>query len=453
MEDDLRKSKNKRQEAIKKLLKEILYNSLSQAIIKIIFTRHAILRIFLFFCVLLSTCLTSFLIIKSMMTYLKYGVTSNSRTIYETPTLFPKVTFCNLNQYATEYAWNLDKSIETLSIEEKKKLGHDLKDILLECFFNNKECNEKDFVWSYDVVYGNCFTFNSGVDSNGTKINLKESSSTGLASGLKLTLYVNVYEKFNWYRGLGAVIRIGNSSYSTYFSDSGMFLPPGFTTYISVEREFKSMLPKPFSNCEIDSNFKAIKEGMDLYNLMSQSEYEYTQKLCFVQCYQKYIISENNCSYPRLLSIFKLVKECPDDVLFSILSEDKHFDRDFINKNCLNLCPLECEQNLYKTSISLTHLNGNSFISRIGKSSKLKKDFINRTLDSTTVEKSIASVYVFYDSLSYNLIIESPQMDGVTLLGSIGGNLGLFLGVSVFSLCEVIEAVVEIFFVLKQRKN
>ena len=39
--------------------------------------------------------------------------------------------------------------------------------------------------------------------------------------------------------------------------------------------------------------------------------------------------------------------------------------------------------------------------------------------------------------LTYMYSTESPQMDMAALLASIGGNLGLFLGVSVDSLCEL----------------
>ena len=40
-------------------------------------------------------------------------------------------------------------------------------------------------------------------------------------------------------------------------------------------------------------------------------------------------------------------------------------------------------------------------------------------------------------------------MNFVSLLANIGGNLGLFLGVSVFSLCEIVEIFIEIFFIKK----
>ena len=43
-------------------------------------------------------------------------------------------------------------------------------------------------------------------------------------------------------------------------------------------------------------------------------------------------------------------------------------------------------------------------------------------------------------------------MDWVNLLASIGGNLSLFLGVSVFSVCEIIEVLIEIYFI-KNKSN
>ena len=64
-----------------------------------------------------------------------------------------------------------------------------------------------------------------------------------------------------------------------------------------------------------------------------------------------------------------------------------------------------------------------------------------------TASESFVSLNIFYDSLSYIRTSESPQMNVVALLASIGGNLGLFLGVSVFSLCELIEVFIEVFYI------
>ena len=54
-------------------------------------------------------------------------------------------------------------------------------------------------------------------------------------------------------------------------------------------------------------------------------------------------------------------------------------------------------------------------------------------------------VNIFYDSLSYVETTESPQMDLISLLASIGGHLSLFLGVNVLSLFELVEGALIIF--------
>jgi hypothetical protein len=65
---------------------------------------------------------------------------------------------------------------------------------------------------------------------------------------------------------------------------------------------------------------------------------------------------------------------------------------------------------------------------------------------------SFVKLNIFYDSLSFELSTESAKMNIASMLASIGGNLGLFLGVSVFSLCELIVMSIEIYFV-KRAKN
>ena len=85
----------------------------------------------------------------------------------------------------------------------------------------------------------NCFTF------NGNETNLKKSYLIGPTFGLQLVLYVKVYEsllkRFDISYETGAVIRIGNSSYSRFVPNGGIFVSSGFSTYIEVEREFREL--------------------------------------------------------------------------------------------------------------------------------------------------------------------------------------------------------------------
>jgi hypothetical protein len=243
--------------AIEIVLKEVLYNSLAQILIRLIRNPYKILlKLFLFTFVLISIGLASYLVIRSIVDYFTYGVSTTLRTVFETPTLFPKVTFCNINPFTTEYAFNLTQNGiyygNDLSNEEKQRLDHDLNDIILECKFNNNHCVTSDFTWSYDEVYGNCYTFNSGFNSTGSRVVLKESNMAGPYFGLHLTLYVNIYEKlidFEKILSLGAIIRIGNSSYSTYDSNNGILVPSGpyirtrFFSSIQVRIEYRTQYP------------------------------------------------------------------------------------------------------------------------------------------------------------------------------------------------------------------
>ena len=282
------KQDNKKRDEIRSILKEAFETPWFKAIVKLIYSPHFILKIFLFIYLGASTGYASYLTIQSIMSYLEYGVSTISRTYYETPTDFPKVTFCNVNPHQTQYAFYSTTTFNSTD-EEKKRIGHYLEDILVECLFNNVACNATDFVWSFDEAYGNCYTFNAGRDSHGNKIDLKRSSIVGPDFGLWLTFYVNVYEEFlldGSTSFLGAVLRIGNSSYSTFYANTiGILLTPGLQTNIVVEREFKSILPRPYSNCEIDSSSAKFLQGVDLYNLISQTDYAYTQQLCFLQFY------------------------------------------------------------------------------------------------------------------------------------------------------------------------
>ena len=94
---------------------------------------------------------------------------------------------------------------------EKNKLSHSFSDILLACSFNGQTCTHHEFREEF-YKDGNCTSFNTGVNISDHVMPLKKSFRAGSNYGLKLTLYVNFYEKLmkqgtNKY--VGASIKIG----------------------------------------------------------------------------------------------------------------------------------------------------------------------------------------------------------------------------------------------------
>ena len=183
--------RNLKWQEIKPLAKEILYNSIAQAILKIIDTPFIALKIFLFIFVLTSTACSAYLVVQSFLAYFAYEVATTTRTLSETPAPFPKVTICNYNPFTSmasveflreinlQTQPDIDMFNETqlnmfgysektdflngiyssalsyllsnnVSDWTKKSLGHSLDDILISCLFNGYECTADDFVWKYD---------------------------------------------------------------------------------------------------------------------------------------------------------------------------------------------------------------------------------------------------------------------------------------------------------------
>jgi len=253
---------------------------------------------------------------------------------------------------------------------------------------------------------------------------------------------------------LGAILRIQNNSYLTHQRLNGAtFLSSGLETNVAIERSFKETLPKPYSNCDIPNPIASSSPiinsfSSDLYILIAHSPYQYTQQLCYEQCYLKYLINACNCTNPYALSLYTEYDAC-------VSKEEKQCLYDYNNNenkhdltvSCFSSCPLECNLTEYKTSsVSTSRLLNDFFLEHIKNNQQLLTDH-NDVTDLNGIESNAAlngvSVNVYYDSLTYTISIEQPQMSVVSLLASIGGNLSLFLGLSVFSFLELAQLVCE----------
>jgi hypothetical protein len=471
----------------KLLLKEILYNSLCQAVIRLVQSPHLPLKLFLFIFIGLSNVLAAYYIIGSILSFLSFEVVTTTRTIYETPTLFPKITICNRNRFQTEFTLeflkelnkkinpnaslfnieqmlNFNSSFKTDLMEkvitkangiikndftdyQRKQLGLDINDILMSCKFDANLCSPRDFKWVYDSYYGNCYEFNWD--------NIKSSSVSGAINGLRLRLFVDFHENLtlinSYIGGSGCVLKIGNSTYLIDHKLNAVQIQSGMYTNLDITRSFKFMLPKPFSNCVLELENKK-RFNSTFFNLITNSGYLYTQELCITQCYQYIVIKECSCSDSLLLSLYD-TKYCETDEeikcslnlsAINVLSDSYRY--------CLNACPLECYHIEYKTTLTSVNLIGDYFVDFIKENVNLSRNFLQRKVNANTAHKSIVRLNIYYDSLAYVDSRESAKVDIFSLIGFVGGILGLFLGINVFSFFELFEAFVQIY-LLRYKKT
>jgi hypothetical protein len=332
--------------------------------------------------------------------------------------------------------------------KSKRLLAHNFTDILSACQFNYEKCDASDFEWSFDPYYGNCYSFNTGFNSSGHRVKLKESSVSGWLFGLQLELYVNHNENLSLFNDAkGLLVRINNSSYLVDQSLDGIRISPGLRTNLAISREFNFIMPQPYSNCLVDSQFRNYDS--DLFRLILNSPYQYSQKFCLEQCFQREVLSQCNCTASVFVSLYKDAHQCGNtyEILCGFNTFSKiYLANNFIKDQCLPSCPLECNNSNFKISSSSNVINGNKYVNHIMHNPNLLQDFTSKSVDANTAKESVSYLNIYYESLSYKLSYESPKMTMFTLLASIGGNLSLFLGISVFSLCELIQLFIECYF-------
>ena len=117
----------------------------------------------------------------------------------------------------------------------------------------------------------------------------------------------------------------------------------------------------------------------------------------------------------------------------------------YIESYCFPECPLECNISNYLTTYSFSsfptemHLN----IFNANKDILVKYNANRSFSNLNELATNLVKVNIYYDKLSYTLINEFETTTLATLLSNIGGVLGLYLSVSVLSIVELVEVIIE----------
>jgi hypothetical protein len=404
---------------------------------------------------LASTIVCVNLVLQSINDFFDYEVVTKIRSYHENKVLFPSVTFCrSQSMFQTDYAHDfllnfsrlnnltnvfddvlmgsLNYSEKTRMIdrlltqakaevnrpdfpeENKKKLGYSIEDIVLGCDFSGHACNiTRDFSFSFDPDFGNCFTYKP------KSINFQ----IGPLKGLYLILYTSIDVRLRALRQNSNLFVDIHNATSFGFRPKRKMLMPGLITELGIKRIFQKQAAKPFSQCEIQ-NIGDPNES-ELYNIFQNENKEYTQLECFELCEEKILSKECNCARNYLFAKVFNVKMCDEqsDSCFKAVVE-KFSSENFFSEVCLPMCPLECYKNDFVYSTTLNEINWFN-TDHISKNEALSSSLTNRTiLDNQELRKSLTSFSIYFTSFSYDLINEVPYTDLATLISNIGGSIG-----------------------------
>jgi len=289
------------------------------------------------------------------------------------------------------------------------------------CTFANKPCNE--------LVdrNGDCFDFNYGINASYHHKEILKSSVPGRLNGLRLKLYHGIQ---------GEQIKISVYNQSTdYDPNKAIYVSEGMEVNIVLDRVFSSKLSSPHSDCKKEYVFEP--KPLDILN---QTSFPYFQSECFLLCrmQQNMDICNKTAEFRRNFQYY--------------FTNQSHFWVFFYNK-VYNDC--------YKTNPSLLNSIAAKFFSLgantiCDKQCPIECNSVSYTLStvSNALNTPYSLVNIYYEDFFYTLIKEDPKTSFDSLIGTIGGLLGLFLGASLISFYEIIDLLISVIYIsLRSFKN
>ncbi|XP_019631135.1 PREDICTED: uncharacterized protein LOC109475034 [Branchiostoma belcheri] len=337
--------------------------------------------------------------------------------------------------------------------DELRQLGHQRDDFILQCSFDKQPCTPEDFTSTQTERYGNCFTFNSGRDG-------KEwvTTRSGSSYGLKLTLNLETAE----YLGLfgnkaGARVSIHPVNSTPFPDTDGVDIPPGMATSISVRSLVITRTPFPYGGGDCTAN---VDETVSLYE-----GNKYSFRLCENSCYQCQVMQNCSCTTDLIdLSKVEAIRKCNDRfrdapvpicdlanprVQACVRSQWKRFESGEMNCTCNQAC----RDDAYELSISSAVWPSRQFQPYILRDLHMIQHLNRRNLPRSyeDVRDNLVRVEVYYEELNYQSISEEWNYKEEDFLSDLGGLLGLYIGISFITLCEIIDFLLDMIKLLMKK--
>ena len=371
--------------------------------------------------------------------------TATTVTSRHVPTIrFPAVTICNMHLFRTTYLeqynlTGLTRATLNLTIKNPNNVreefreqclryktsidtsitfedaimggGQKLEDFVVECKFLGVPCDLQGDFTPVMTPVGQCYTFNG---RNALEQH-KTVSGIGYRHGLELVLNLQQDEFTGTFtREAGARVVVHNQEHPPPVLENGLAVPIGSSAYMSIRaRQIDDRSQTGFSNCQQRDEAREfdIVEGFD-----------YSLAACLSDCIARDIAHVCNCIHgvpvPSVGS-FASYDKCSIVQLCCIAASL------ITTEDCG--CTIACNHSLF--DVTTTY----SSYPALGEYAELAQLY-NTTLE--VIRNSFLSVRVFFSELIMVTEITETSYSLTALVADIGGQLGLFLGLSIISLTE-----------------
>lgn len=264
--------------------------------------------------------------------------------------------------------------------------------------------------------------------------------------GLQLELFIGEEEyQPCWHSMRGVLVGIGDVHQKPTFSEEGLIIQPNSVTNLMVTKTEYNKLSSPYSDCvadkfSLDRTESANKSFFIRYTI--QIDQAYSQRRCIFRCGELV-----NQEYNR--AVCSKENDTSSDCLNNITKLTEFYDY------CSEQCPIECEYSVYSTLPAQASYPSENYARWLIEQDWFREKFTkNVTLER--VKNSILRINVYFSSMNVDVYTERPETDFNTFLANLGGQISLFLGVSLLSFFEILDFVfllVEFLVYNLKRKN
>jgi hypothetical protein len=245
----------------------------------------------------------------------------------------------------------------------------------------------------------------------------------------------------------GAHIFVNNKSATPNMFD-GFDCPVNTECNVALIRSFTYREPNPFSDCITD----LASYGSIFTNFFAQrTNRSYSRSSCFEYCYNRKLTDKCNCYYNSYPELTYGKQACLTFEQFRCHIElFKEFYKKEAESNCSQECPNYCESNTLSYTINQAKFPSKNFNAILLLRENLlcmklfakSCDLIKSQMDSNVLtledieakmENKVLAINIYYEDLSYTVIEETPKTKVFDVISAVGGNLGLFIGISFLS--------------------
>ncbi|XP_022103008.1 amiloride-sensitive sodium channel subunit alpha-like [Acanthaster planci] len=317
---------------------------------------------------------------------------------------------------------------------KRLNFGHSIDDMLLACSYKGYPCGPTNFSYFHNYLYGNCYTFNAGMNSD-----IQTSSKPGPLYGLILELNLEETEYIpSIQQASGARVVIDQQYRMPFPEDAGINVAPGVLTSIGIRKVEIDRKSDPYTNCTERDSDDSQTVFSDFFGA------NYSLEACQKNCLYEEIFERCDCADTRFRFLADRIPCLSTNSSQTTCKEavEHLYANDEIECNCTS----PCQESSFELTVSSAAWPNSEYAATVLENLRqISDDFRTKVgNDANFVQNNVLKLQVYYERLNYEMITQTPKYDGFGLISNLGGQVGLWIGISMCTVFEFVELLYDV---------